>query len=969
MPSEPVPLLFQLYFYSAIAMAVIVSLIAIVLYRRAVRRNMLAKDGSRPVLPIAPVDGETRSRLPLVPAGDYAVAALRVKIWIALIYSGAILAVGLFAAWIRFFTGNTTLIRGSIMFLMWKGPLGGPVALGLSASLFSAVGIPLLAVLLAWSWRRAAAVFVLYVGVWAAGAFALMVVRYGWRMADWASTLVLAQVTLIGLVAPQPFLLLLVTGNRRVRAVVPMTLAGSLVFCAVLLGAAFLQAEVNRSLATKAFESLGKSGHLVTIALILALLITVSLMVCWSALRVLATLYERKLYSDRQLLVDCWSLVVILYVFARLGETPGTPQVLIAIAFIVFFVYRLLIHIALRLLVPRIRRPPNRRLLLLRTFGFQKRTERLFDAIGERWRFHGAVLMIAGSDLAVRTINPADYLRFVSRRLRHRFLMTDADLQRNLDRLDEWPDPDGRYRVNELFCGDDAWHKAVVALLDRAEVVLMDLRGFGADNRGCLFELQQLVERGPVGQVFLTVDDTTDRTLLDRTIQDAWSRMPDSARRPGAADPNVLPMKKATPRAMEAILVALQGGKPASFLSALRRDDSSGPGDRRPDDALRLERAEFRMPRRKRSAIALLAAVTGLLLISLPRRPNRPSRPGTHERAAAPSALVEAYNNVPFTLVPALKDKDAEAHYSRAFDLQHNGDYDGAIEEYRKALALRPDMADAHHKLGAILYQKGDYEPALAEFRKAVAAKPDLADAHHNIGVILDRKGDYDAAIAEYRKALAANPQLAESRYNLGADLDRQGDYEAAIAEYRKAVAAKPDLADAHYNLGVDLDRKGDYDAAIGAYQKALAAMPDMTDAHYNLGVDLFRKDDTEAAIAEFQKALALKPDLAEAHTYLGGILFRKGDADAAIAEFRKTLAVKPDLAEAHYNIAFALYDKGDYEPAIAECRKALTLKSDCVQAHYCLALALHATGRGQEAEREFHAAHRLNPTLKRPWN
>src|SRR6185436_1692982 len=119
---------------------------------------------------------------------------------------------------------------------------------------------------------------------------------------------------------------------RRVRAVIPMTLAGSFVLCALLLGGLFVPGAVSPSLASRLW-SVGP--------LYFACLAIISLLVCWRALRLLATFYENKFYSDRQLLADCLSLVVILYVFARLGETPGTPQVLIGIGFIVFCIYRL----------------------------------------------------------------------------------------------------------------------------------------------------------------------------------------------------------------------------------------------------------------------------------------------------------------------------------------------------------------------------------------------------------------------------------------------------------------------------------------------------------------------------------------------------------------------------------------------------------------------------------------------------
>jgi tetratricopeptide (TPR) repeat protein len=951
-PSEPVPLLFQLYFYSAIILAVLVSLIAIVLYRRAVRRNMLTRDGANPVLPIAAVVSAAARALPAGPASGYAEAERRLKIRIALIYSAAFLGVVLLATWIRFFGGETTLIRGSIMFMMWRGALGSSVAFALSAALFAAIGTPVLAVLLVWNWRRAAAVFVLYVGVWAAGAFVLVTVLNGWSNANWASTLILAQVFLIAIIAPQPFLLLLVTGNRRVRAVAPMTLAGSL----VLLGTFLLMFEVGRlRLPETMLHSLGNWGTLV----IIVIAGVIAVVFCWFLLRLLANLYERKVFSDRQLLVDCWSLLLILYVFSRLGETPGTPQVLIAVAFVVFFVYSLLIHVALRLLVRGIARPSNRRLLLLRTFGFQKRTERLFDAIGQRWRFHGAVLMIAGTDLASRTINPADYLRFLGGRLRQRFIRTDSDLERNLERLDDQPDPDGRYRVSELFCGDHAWYKALVALLDRADVTLMDLRGFGPNNAGCIFELQQLVERGPVGQVFLAVDDTTDRHLLDLTIQDAWSRMPDEARRDGAADLIVLPIGKQTPQAMEAIFVALQGTKPAKaftaarWLTGLARVPTmrlSRLLDISSEDAAQLEQSNVRTP-------LDLANTRDLTELSM--------------RSRVPLNLLEQWQaSAQVKLAAARRQRKAIALLVAVAAILlatmrvwvHRG---SAIAEHKPPAAAKPDAAEVHYHLGVELDAKGDYQAAVAEYRKALAMKPDLADAHYRLGVELDHKGDYEGAVAEYRKALAIKPNLAGAHYNLGVALDHKGDYEGAVAEYRKALAIKPDLADAHYNLGVDLDRKGDYEAAVAEYRKA----PDLADAHYNLGVDLFRKDEAEAAVAEFHKALALKPDWAEAHSYLGAILFRKNDTEAAVAEFHKALALKPDWVEGHYNLAVVLHAMGRSEEAEQECRKALALKPDLVEAHYVLAAVLHARGRSAEAEREFQEAYRRNPALKRPWN
>ena len=80
--------------------------------------------------------------------------------------------------------------------------------------------------------------------------------------------------------------------------------------------------------------------------------------------------------------------------------------------------------------------------------------------------------------------------------------------------MDVEPDRDGRFRINEFCCRDDTWQATVVALIERADAIVMDLRGFTAERRGCEFELRQLVARTQPGRVVLIVDASTDRALL-----------------------------------------------------------------------------------------------------------------------------------------------------------------------------------------------------------------------------------------------------------------------------------------------------------------------------------------------------------------------------------------------------------------------------------------------------------------------
>lgn len=87
-----------------------------------------------------------------------------------------------------------------------------------------------------------------------------------------------------------------------------------------------------------------------------------------------------------------------------------------------------------------------------------------------------------------------------------------------IDGFDWRADPDGRYRINECYCFDSTWRAAVRALLARASVVLMDLRGFRAENQGCRHELRMLAQAGRLRRVVVLHDSQTARAIAEAEI-------------------------------------------------------------------------------------------------------------------------------------------------------------------------------------------------------------------------------------------------------------------------------------------------------------------------------------------------------------------------------------------------------------------------------------------------------------------
>jgi hypothetical protein len=276
----------------------------------------------------------------------------------------------------------------------------------------------------------------------------------------------------------------------------------------------------------------------------------------WRLLSVLAAAFANKRFSDIQLVVDCWWAIVAAEVTAMsLAPRLGLPGIAAGVA--AFLAYRLAVAAVLRGDRPPLRAP---RLLLLRVFGYQARTESLFDRVAQTWRLRGPVQLIAGVDLAMRTADPGDMLALLNGRLAEAYVRTPQEVGERLARLDLRPDPDGRFRINEVYCHDNTWRTTLQALLDGTDRVLMDLRSFSAHNAGCRFELQQIVRRVPTDNIVLVCDESTDLPLLHQILAAAWAAGTGERQQRGSGEISVVRMERQTRSEFVRLMHRLQRG-------------------------------------------------------------------------------------------------------------------------------------------------------------------------------------------------------------------------------------------------------------------------------------------------------------------------------------------------------------------------------------------------------------------------
>jgi predicted O-linked N-acetylglucosamine transferase (SPINDLY family) len=136
----------------------------------------------------------------------------------------------------------------------------------------------------------------------------------------------------------------------------------------------------------------------------------------------------------------------------------------------------------------------------------------------------------------------------------------------------------------------------------------------------------------------------------------------------------------------------------------------------------------------------------------------------------------------------------AERALYLAFREHQAGQFEAAVDWYRRAVEIQPNFPQALNNLGIALKDLRRFEEALIAYREALALRPDSAEILNNIGDALHSLGDRQGAIQHYRRALAIRANYGIAWRNLGDALAELGKLEQADECFRRAVSLAPHL-------------------------------------------------------------------------------------------------------------------------------------------------------------------------------
>lgn len=253
-----------------------------------------------------------------------------------------------------------------------------------------------------------------------------------------------------------------------------------------------------------------------------------------------------------------------------------------------------------------------------------------------------------------------------------------------------------------------------------------------------------------------------------------------------------------------------------------------------------------------------------------------------------------------------------------------------AEQALSRAESLNPDSARVRLADGLLNQTAGQYEKALEDYRRALDLEPRNVDAFLGIASIYDKFDMPDKAVEAYSRAINLDPGYYWPYELQGVFYYRRAKYPEAAAQFRKVIERAPGNFKPYSNLGATLMDLGRYEEAEQALMQSLK-LRETAPALNNVGaIRAYQKRDSEA-LEYYKRAVAMDPsdyvnteNLADSYRRIRG-------TQAAKITYRKALNLalgevveNPSQGYPRGFVAYCAARLGDTKRAEAEIGQAL---------------------------------------------
>ena len=128
------------------------------------------------------------------------------------------------------------------------------------------------------------------------------------------------------------------------------------------------------------------------------------------------------------------------------------------------------------------------------------------------------------------------------------------------------------------------------------------------------------------------------------------------------------------------------------------------------------------------------------------------------------------------------------------------------------------NTSEEYANLGSIYAQEKSWDLAIENYRQAIALKPNFSWYYYYLAQALSQKKIWNKAIKNYYQAIELNHDFYWSYYNLGNALGKLERWKEAVKAYKNAIKIDVNFPWSYYNLGDALIKLQQWDEAIYNY-------------------------------------------------------------------------------------------------------------------------------------------------------
>jgi tetratricopeptide (TPR) repeat protein len=202
---------------------------------------------------------------------------------------------------------------------------------------------------------------------------------------------------------------------------------------------------------------------------------------------------------------------------------------------------------------------------------------------------------------------------------------------------------------------------------------------------------------------------------------------------------------------------------------------------------------------------------------------------------------------------------------------------DLANESLLSLSVVAPNSARMHQAMAHELAKRGKTEEAIENYRAALKLDPQLPGLHFELAEMLTTLATADSLVeaeSEYKTALQANPFDEQSECRLGDLALRRNDVKGAYERYTRAVQLQPGDPEANIGLAKVLAEMKQPEKALSLLEHALQLDPTSVVGHYRLSA-LYRQAgrtaDAKRELEEYQKYKVMKEKLRDVYHDMRG--------------------------------------------------------------------------------------------------